>query len=83
MAETKEDVIAKYEEMHSVLSSEYCQAHVISKAEFDIAHSVVWADMDAELIEKGFKTAPEPKRDFGVEISALEVRIAKLELVKL
>lgn len=53
------EIRAKYKTLHDDLSERYYQRHELTKEQFDTQHGQIWADMDAELIDAGYKQPPE------------------------
>ena len=72
---TEKEIKTNYKELHDLLSESYYSFHNISKEEFDIQHSQIWANMKAELIAEGHLTIPEPPRDLAKEIDKLKARL--------
>lgn len=74
MVETRQEIVAWYLKIHNDLSEAYYNQHLMTKEQFEHAHGDNWADMDSELIAKGFKEPP--KESFSDEVrrrlSALE-----------
>ncbi len=70
MSNTELEIRESYQEAHSELSKRYYKGQGMSKVEFDHQHGNLWADMESELIAKGFITPPGP---------SLEDRIKALE----
>lgn len=71
---------AKYKKLHDDLSAIYYDGTIeLSKVDFDSQHGLIWNTMRDELIEAGYFTWPEPKRDLAAEIDALKEDIEKLK----
>lgn len=79
---TEKEIKDFYKKQHDLLSALYYNQGEISKEEFDHAHGMIWADLDSELIVKGYKAPPIPSRDIGSELNELKVRVQVLELLK-
>ena len=47
--------------------------------EFNLKHSEIWRNHEAELIAGGYLTLPKPPRNLEAEIDVLKTRIEKLE----
>ena len=74
------EIIAKYKALHDTLSeSYYGGTRGLSKDEFDAQHGKIWSDMEAKLIDAGYRQPPEPVRDLPAEIDDLDRRIKDLE----
>ena len=80
MLSEKEQIIAVYKKLHDGLSESYYSGKSnMDKTTFDHLHGAIWADLETELISKGFLDPLRPSRDLAKEIDALIYRIKALE----
>lgn len=80
---TKDEIIEHYKDRHGELTRKYYadkENYPGGKAAFDLAHSQIWADMDAALIEAGYMEPPaNPSPGIEERLNDIEARIAALE----
>ena len=76
---TEQEIRDRYKKQHDLLSERYYEKHELSKTEFDHRHGNIWADLESELIAKGFKTPPIPVRDLAVELDQVIIKVRDLE----
>ena len=76
---TEKEIRIKYKEAHANLEEEYYQNKLMSKEDFDYLHGQNWDNMEAELIDKGYLSVPEPPRDYDAELDELRAKVKVLE----
>ncbi len=78
---TEKAIKATYKRLHDDLSSIYYDGTMgVTKEDFDLHHGQVWANMEAELVDKGYLILPEPPRNLIAELDDLKARLVKLEV---
>lgn len=73
------EIKARYQALHSKLTDDYYNKHLLSEADFQHQHLAIWSDLDSELIAKGYKSIPVPRRDLAAELDQVKIRLADLE----
>ena len=57
---TKEDLEAKYQTQHNVLTRQFYQEHSLTKAQFDQLHTQNWQEFEQLMIAEGYMQKPLP-----------------------
>ncbi len=57
---TEQEIRERYVKWHNRISKRYYVNKTLTKEKFDISHNKCWKEMEAELIDTGYKQ-PQPK----------------------